>query len=84
MNKIYIGNLAYKVTQDDLSDFFSEHGDVGSATVIMDRDTGRSKGFGFVEFEAGQNIDAIIEKTNGAELLGRAMRVALANKKESN
>ena len=55
--KIYVGNMPYTVTSEDLSDMFKEHGGVEEATVIMDRDTGRSKGFGFVEMQNNSDAD---------------------------
>lgn len=72
---IYVGNLAYTVTQDDLSDAFSAYGEVARASVIMDRDTGRSKGFGFVEMPDDGQARAAIEALNDKSLGGRAMRV---------
>jgi RNA recognition motif-containing protein len=76
--KLYIGNLAYTVDSAQLTEVFSEFGNVDSANVIMDRDTGRSKGFGFVEMSAESEAEAAIEKLNGTELSGRAMNVSEA------
>ncbi|MBO79503.1 MAG: RNA-binding protein, partial [Gammaproteobacteria bacterium] len=72
--------LAWGVTDDDLQSLFSEHGSVASAAVITDRETGRSRGFGFVEMEDGG--DAAIEALNGQDMQGRALRVNEAQSKE--
>lgn len=76
--KIYVGNLGYTVTNQDLSAKFGEHGTVQSAAVIMDRDTGRSKGFGFVEMSSEDEAQSAIEKFHGTELDGRSMNVTEA------
>jgi RNA recognition motif-containing protein len=76
--KIYIGNLSYTVDSNQLADLFAQVGTVDSANVIMDRDSGRSKGFGFVEMSANSEAEAAIEKFNGADLGGRAMNVSEA------
>jgi cold-inducible RNA-binding protein len=68
---LYVGNLSYSMRDDDLSTVFAEHGDVDSARVIMDRASGRSKGFGFVEMSDEEAAKAAIEALNGAELEGR-------------
>ena len=81
MKKIYVGNLPYKVKDSDLLDMFSEYGEVLSATVITDRMSGRSKGFGFVEFEDDAAADAAIEAMNGKEVEGRALTVNEARPK---
>ena len=70
--KLYVGNLAYGVTDSDLQRMFEAHGTVQSAQVIMDRDTGRSKGFGFVEMGSDQEAQAAIAALNGKEVDGRA------------
>jgi RNA recognition motif-containing protein len=72
---IYVGNLAYSVTDDDLREAFSEFGEVSRANVIMDRDTGRSKGFGFVEMPDSGQAEAAINGLNDKALSGRAIRV---------
>jgi len=76
--KLYVGNLSYTVDSNQLSDLFSQVGSVQSSNVIMDRDTGRSKGFGFVEMSADAEALAVIEKFNGADLGGRAMNISEA------
>ncbi|HWL93891.1 MAG TPA: RNA-binding protein [Phycisphaerae bacterium] len=73
--KLYVGNLSYNTTGADLERLFSEHGEVSSATVITDRDTNRSKGFGFVEMTNGNEADAAISALNGKEHDGRALTV---------
>ena len=73
--KLYVGNLAYSVTDAMLSEMFSAHGTVQSAQVIMDRDTGRSKGFGFVEMGSDQEAQAAITALNGKEVEGRSLTV---------
>jgi RNA recognition motif-containing protein len=80
MKKIYVGNLAWGVSDDDLNTAFSEFGSVASAVVIADRETGRSRGFGFVEMEDG--AEKAIESMNGQEMQGRALRVNEAQSKE--
>jgi RNA recognition motif-containing protein len=72
---IYVGNLAFSLTEDELRDAFAAHGDVSSAKIISDRDTGRSKGFGFVEMPNDSEANAAIEDLNGKELNGRPVRV---------
>ena len=79
--KLYVGNLAYSVTDSDLETMFGAHGTVQSAQVIMDRDTGRSKGFGFVEMGSDQEAQAAIAALNGKEVEGRALTVNEARPK---
>ena len=78
---LYVGNLAYGVTDSQLEQLFSAHGAVQSAQVIMDRDTGRSKGFGFVEMSNSAEAEAAISALNGVEKEGRAMTVNEARPK---
>jgi len=73
--KLYVGNLSYSVTESNLSEMFSEHGTVKSAKVIMDRDTGRSKGFAFVEMSSTEECQKAIDALNGKDLEGRALKV---------
>ena len=80
--KLYVGNLAYGVTDSDLQAMFGAHGTVQSAQVIMDRDTGRSKGFGFVEMGSDQEAQAAIAAMNGKEVDGRALTVNEARPRE--
>lgn len=80
MKKLYVGNLSWGVTDDDLQTLFSEYGSVASAVVISDRETGRSRGFGFVELEDG--AEQAIEALNGHDFQGRPLRVNEAQSKE--
>ena len=82
MTNIYVGNLAYSVTSDDLREVFSEYGEVSSANVIMDKFSGRSKGFGFVEMPDSSAASAAIEALNEQDLQGRNMRVNEARPRE--
>ena len=76
--KLYVGNLSYEVDSSELEQLFGAHGQVVSAQIINDRDTGRSKGFGFVEMSSDQEAADAIQKFNGAEYGGRNMTVAEA------
>src|SRR5258708_3588815 len=80
--KLYVGNLTYGVTDSDLQQMFEAHGSVQSAQVIMDRDTGRSKGFGFVEMGSDEEAQAAIAAMNGKEIEGRSLTVNEARPKE--
>src|SRR5262249_20169564 len=80
--KLYVGNLTYGVTDSDLEQMFVPHGTVQSAQVIMDRDTGRSKGFGFVEMGSDQEAQAAIAALNGKDVGGRALTVNEAKPRE--
>jgi RNA recognition motif-containing protein len=79
--KLYVGNLNYGVSDSSLQQMFEPHGTVQSAQVIMDRDTGRSKGFGFVEMGSDQEAQAAIAALNGKEVEGRALTVNEARPK---
>jgi RNA recognition motif-containing protein len=79
--KLYVGNLAYGMSDSELQQLFEPHGTVQSAQVIMDRDTGRSKGFGFVEMGSDQEAQAAIAALNGKEVEGRALTVNEARPK---
>ncbi len=79
--KLYVGNLAYGVTDSALEQLFAAHGTVQSAQVIMDRDTGRSKGFGFVEMGSDSEAQAAIAAMNGKDVDGRALTVNEARPK---
>ena len=72
--RIFVGNLSYQTTEDQLTDMFSEAGQVESATIVTDRDTGRSRGFAFIEMDRDAAAKAI-EKFNGVELNGRTINV---------
>ena len=80
MKKLYVGNLAWAVTDEDLQNMFTDFGSVASAVVITDRETGRSRGFGFVELEDG--ADQAIEALNGKDVQGRPLRVNEAQSKD--
>ena len=73
--KIYVGNLPFATTDEELTELFGKHGKVISATVITDRETGRSRGFGFVEMEDAGAADEAIRALDGTELGGRPLRV---------
>lgn len=79
---LFIGSLAYATTDDSLRAFFEQVGPVASARVITDRDTGRSKGFGFVEFENDDDNQKAIDQLDGKELDGRTISVGMARPKE--
>ena len=79
--KLYVGNLSYDVTDSSLQTMFEAYGAVRSAQIIMDRDTGRSKGFGFVEMAGDQEAQAAIAALNGKEVDGRALTVNEARPK---
>jgi cold-inducible RNA-binding protein len=80
--KLYVGNLSYETTSDDLSNMFGASGVVESAAVITDRDTGRSKGFGFVEMASRKDGESAIKSLNGMEVNGRALTVNEARPRE--
>ncbi len=80
--KLYVGNLPYSVRDSDLEDLFSPHGSVQSAQVIIERDTGRSKGFGFVEMGNDQEAQEAISALNGRDMEGRTLTVNEARPKE--
>jgi RNA recognition motif-containing protein len=79
--KLYVGNLSFRTTSDDLKETFSQAGTVESASVIEDRETGRSRGFGFVEMATPEEAAAAIEQFNGKELAGRNLTVNEAKPK---
>jgi len=74
LKKIYVGNLPFSTTDQDLRELFARHGEVNSASVVMDRESGRSRGFGFVEMDSA-NADNAIATLNGREIGGRSLRV---------
>jgi len=80
---IYIGNLAYSVTEDELRNAFAEYGEVSSVNLIIDRGTGQSKGFGFVEMPDASAAETAIKSLNGTELNGRSVKVNEAKPRES-
>ena len=82
-SKLYVGNLSYNVTSSDLEQLFGQHGQVASAQVINDRDTGRSKGFGFVEMSDEQEAQSAIERLNGTSMGDRTITVNQARERQS-
>ena len=80
--KLYVGNLSYKLNNSELEQLFAPHGTVESAHVIIDRDTGRSKGFGFVEMGSAQQAQAAISALHGKEIDGRSLTVNEARPRE--
>jgi cold-inducible RNA-binding protein len=80
--KLYVGNLSYGMTDTDLQNLFASHGTVQSCQVIIDRDTGRSKGFAFIEMESTEHADAAISALNGKEVNGRTLTVNEARPRE--
>ena len=74
-NKIYVGNLPFSATSESLNDMFAKFGSVSSAKIVMDRDTGRSKGFGFVEMSSDTEAQAAIDKLHGSDVGGRSLVV---------
>ncbi len=83
-SKIYVGNLPYSVTGSSLERNFAEYGGVLSAKVMMDRETGRSKGFGFVEMASAEVAQAAIKELNGMSVDGRSIVVNMARAREEN
>jgi len=81
---IYVGNLVWDATQDDLYNLFQEHGKVTRAQVIMDRETGRSRGFGFVEMENDGEADKAVNALNNADFRGRPLTVNEAKPREQH
>lgn len=79
--KLFIGNLSFEVTDMDLEDAFKQHGEILSAKVILDRDTNRSRGFGFVEMSSDDAAQSAIDALNGADIKGRAINVSIAREK---
>ena len=80
--KLYVGNLSFQTTSEDLQELFAQAGTVESATVVEDRETGRSRGFGFVEMASKQEGEAAIQQFNGKEVGGRALTVNEARPRE--
>ncbi len=78
---LYVGNLTFNTTTADLETLFAQHGDVKKAQVINDRDTGRSRGFGFVEMESQEGADTAISELNGTDLDGRDLAVSVAKER---
>jgi len=83
-NKLYVGNLAFQTTSQELQELFAQAGTVESASVVEDRMTGRSRGFGFVEMSTKEEAAAAIEQLNGKEVGGRALKVNEAKPRENS
>jgi cold-inducible RNA-binding protein len=81
--KLYVGNLAFQTTSQDLQELFAQAGTVESASVVEDRDTGRSRGFAFVEMATAEEANSAIEQFNGKEVGGRALKVNEAKPREN-
>ena len=81
--KLYVGNLSFQTSSEELRDLFSQAGNVESASVVEDRDTGRSRGFGFVEMSSKEEGEAAIQQFNGHEIGGRALNVNAAKPREN-
>lgn len=81
---IYVGNLSYGMSEEELRDAFSEHGEVSSVKILMDRETGRSRGFGFVEMPNQREAEAAVAQLNGKDVGGRALRVNEARPRDSH
>lgn len=81
--KIYVGNLSYSTSSEDLRTLFEEFGSVDSAEVVMDRNTNRSRGFGFVEMSSGEEAQAAISAVNGKDVDGRPLNVSEARPKRN-
>lgn len=84
MKNLYVGNLSYSIDNHRLNELFSAYGEVSKASVVMDRDTGRSKGFGFVEMNSDSEANAAINALNGKDVDGRSLTVNEAKPRESN
>ena len=82
-NKLYVGNLSFDSTEDDIRDAFSAHGSVTSVTLINDRETGRPRGFGFVEMASDEDARQAMEAMDGRELGGRNLKVNVAKGRDS-
>lgn len=81
-SKLYVGNLSYSVDDQSLRDAFASHGELVSASVVMDRDSGQSRGFGFVEYASAGDAQRAIDAMNGANLEGRTLSVNIARPRE--
>jgi cold-inducible RNA-binding protein len=76
--KIYVGNLSYNTTEDELRTFFSQFGTIGEVKLIIDFNTGRSKGFGFITYSSDQDCESAVAGANGVEMDGRKLKVNIA------
>jgi len=81
-NKLFVGNLSFNTTENDLNDAFAAHGTVTEANLMMDRETGRPRGFGFVTMSSAEEAQKAIEALNGKDMDGRALTVNVAKPRE--
>jgi RNA recognition motif-containing protein len=81
-SKLYVGNVSFQTNENDLENLFSQYGDVNSVKIITDRETGRSRGFAFVEMAGETDAQKAIEGLNGKEAFGRSLRVNIAQEKK--
>ena len=81
-NKLYVGNISFQASEEDLENHFGQFGSVKSAKIIMDRETGRSKGFGFVEMSSAEEAQNCISNLDGQDFSGRSLRVNEARERE--
>lgn len=81
-NKIYIGNLSYRVSEDELQNLLSQFGQLTSVSLVKDRFSGQSKGFAFAEFDSSEAMNKAIEELDGADFLGRPLRVNVAEERK--
>jgi RNA recognition motif-containing protein len=79
--KLFVGGIAFNTTEEDLNTFFSQAGEVASAAIVTDRDTGRSRGFGFVEMTSAEGAQRAVADLNGRDLDGRSLKVEIAKPK---
>ena len=80
-NKLYVGNLSYGATEDSLKSVFSEHGSVVSVKIVVDRETNRSRGFGFIEMKSAEDAQSCIDALDGQEVDGRAIKINIAKER---
>lgn len=81
-NKLFVGNISWDATDESLGELFAEFGEVTSARIVTDKFSGKSRGFGFVEFATGEEASAAVDALNGKEFLGREIAVNIARPKE--
>jgi len=81
-NKLYVGNLSFSTGEEDLEELFGSHGEVVSAKLVTDRDTGRSRGFAFVEMASAEDAQKAIENLDGKDFMGRNLKVNIAKPRE--
>lgn len=81
-NRLFVGNLSFQTTESDLQDYFSQIGEVKSASLMMDKVTGRSRGFGFVEFASAEDAKKAVEQFHSKEFQGRTLTVNIARPRE--